>query len=306
MTAYYDVQLKRQRQQILRAYPLYHSHEFLLEENDRFQQLIAERRPEVVLHLAAQAGVRYSIQNPRAYIDANLVGTFNVLEGCRATPVKHLLLASTSSAYGGNTEMPFRETDRTVLPLTLYAASKLATEHMAHAYSHLFGIPTTVYRFFTVYGPWGRPDMALFLFVKNILAGQPIEVFNNGESKRDFTYVDDLIEGIVRLISCVPVKPADRSGSSEIVGDTLSPVSAFRLVNIGGGRPVGLNAFIDEIEAALGRRAERIYRPLQPGDVPETTASADLLGALTGFRPSTPISIGVRNFVSWYRDHYGG
>lgn len=201
--------------------------------------------------------------------------------------------------------MPFRETDRAVLPLTLYAASKLATEHMAHAYAHLFRIPTTVFRFFTVYGPWGRPDMALFIFVKRILAGEPIEVFNNGRSKRDFTYIDDLIEAIVRLVDCVPAQAAE-SRQPSVPSDTLSPIAPFRLVNIGGGQPIGLIEFIEQIERALGRKAQRIYKPLQPGDVPETTASAELLHALTGYKPSTPVSVGVPAFVDWYREYFMG
>ncbi|MDW6023086.1 NAD-dependent epimerase/dehydratase family protein [Mesorhizobium sp. BAC0120] len=303
MTSYYDPELKRRRQEILRSYDRYQAFEFMLEEGSRYADLHSDLQPEIVVHLAAQAGVRYSLENPRAYVDANLIGTFNVLEACRKKPVRHLLLASTSSAYGGNTRVPFRETDPAVLPLTLYAASKLATEHMAHSYSHLFGVPTTAFRFFTVYGPWGRPDMALFLFVWHILRNEPIEVFNDGASQRDFTFIDDLVEAISRLIGCIPIRDPT-SAENSVPGDTLSPVAPFRLVNIGGGHPVSLLEFIAEIERATGRNAEKLFKPLPPGDIARTEASADLLLALTGYRPDTPISTGVPAFVSWYRQFY--
>ncbi len=302
MTAYYDVALKRRRLAVLNQSPGFRQHEFAIEDGTRFEDLAGEANPEIVVHLAAQAGVRYSVENPRAYIDANVVGTFNVLQACRAHPVRHLLLASTSSAYGANDAIPFRETDRAVHPVSLYAATKLATEHMAHAYSHLWSIPTTAFRFFTVYGPWGRPDLAPFLFVSKVLAGEPIDVFNDGKSERDFTYVDDLVEGIARLVPCIPPRPGDEA--DPVPGDTLSPVAPFRVVNIGGGRPVNLMDFVAAVEAATGRTAERRYRPMPPGDVERTFASTDLLEALTGYRPATPLRDGIAAFVAWYREHY--
>jgi UDP-glucuronate 4-epimerase len=273
----------------------------MLEDEAGLDGVFADFRPTHVLHLAAQAGVRYSIENPRAYLSSNIVGTFNVLEACRKFGIAHLMLASTSSAYGANEKIPFEEKDRSVHPITLYAASKASTELMAHAYAHLFGIATTAFRFFTVYGPWGRPDMAYFLFTRKILAGEPIELFNNGEASRDFTYVDDLIEAILRLTASPPALPAERTGLAALANDTLSPVAPYRLVNIGGGRPVRLADFVDEIEAALGVKAIRVMKPLPPGDVVRTFASADLLEAITGYRPATPLSVGIPRFVEWYR-----
>ena len=301
---YYDVGLKRARHADLARSPHFTAVEARLEAPGALLEAVARARPEIVVHLAAQAGVRHSLENPSAYVDANLVGMANLIEAVRAHPVRHLLFASTSSAYGGNTAMPFRETDPAVTPLTLYAASKLAGEAMAHAYSHLFGVPTTAFRFFTVYGPWGRPDMALFLFTRKILGGEPIEVFAGGAAERDFTYVDDLVSAIRRLMDRPPPRPGDTQGP---VGpeDTLSPVAPFRLVNIGGGRPVRVDAMIDELERALGRRAERVLKPLPPGDVPRTDASTALLRALVGSVPETPLSIGIPAFVAWYRDYYG-
>lgn len=300
---YYDVGLKRARHAILRAMPGFAEVEAWLQAPGALLDLMAERKPDLVVHLAAQAGVRYSLENPGAYVQANLVGTANLLEAVRAHPVRHLLLASTSSAYGANTAIPFRETDRAVTPLTLYAASKLAGEAMAHSYSHLFSIPTTAFRFFTVYGPWGRPDMALFLFTRKILAGEPIEVFGDGAAERDFTYVDDLVDAIRRLADTPPPLPGGAGPVCE--ADTLSPVAPYRLVNLGGGRPVRLDAMIDELERALGRRAERVLKPLPPGDVARTHAGTELLQALVGAVPRTPIGQGIPAFVAWYRDFYG-
>jgi UDP-glucuronate 4-epimerase len=301
MTPYYDVELKKQRHKMLRARNKFQAHEFMLEDARTLGELFASQPFDVVIHLAAQAGVRYSLENPRAYIDANVIGTFNVLEMCRAHPVKHLLLASTSSVYGGNTKMPFAENDRTDHPLTLYAATKKATELMAHSYAHLWSIPTTAFRFFTVYGPWGRPDMALFKFTDGILKGRPIDIYNNGKMTRDFTYIDDLVEAIVRLVAVIPTAPV---GAGLTDDDSLSPVAPFRVVNIGGGAPVELLAFIEEIEKSLGKKAVRNYMPMQMGDVPRTVASADLLQKLTGFKPTTPVSTGVTNFVTWFREYY--
>ncbi len=304
MTSYYDVSLKERRLAQLADRENFVSRTIMLEDDEALRQCFAEFRPQRVVHLAAQAGVRYSIENPRAYINSNIVGTFNVIEACRSYPVEHLMLASTSSAYGANEKIPFEETDKAVYPITLYAATKTSTELMAHCYAHLFSIPTTAFRFFTVYGPWGRPDMAYFLFTRKILAGEPIELFANGEASRDFTYVDDLIESILRLIDKPPPAANARGGVKPSAIDTLSPVAPFRLVNIGGGRPVRLGDFVDEIERALGVQAVRILKPLPLGDVERTFASADLLEEITGYRPTTPLSVGIPAFVQWYRSHF--
>ncbi|GJE61031.1 NAD-dependent epimerase/dehydratase family protein [Methylobacterium trifolii] len=301
---YYDVSLKRARHAGLAALPGFEAVEGRLEAPGLLGDLLGRTRPDIVVHLAAQAGVRYSLENPQAYADANLIGSFNLLEAVRAHPVRHLLLASTSSAYGGNTALPFRETDRAVSPLTLYAASKLAMEAMAHSYAHLFAVPTTAFRFFTVYGPWGRPDMALFLFTRKILGGEPIEVFSGGTAERDFTYVGDLVEAVRRLID-VPPPPTGLRAEGGQDFDTLSGCAPYRLVNIGGGRPVRLDAMIDELERALGRKAVRIAKPLPPGDVARTHASTELLRHLVGAVPETPLSVGIPAFVAWYGGYYG-
>ena len=302
LTPYYDVDLKRRRLALLEGLPGFRQLEMELEDDAALMRLFEEVRPEVVVHLAAQAGVRYSIENPRAYVSTNVVGTFNILEACRAFPVRHLLLASTSSAYGANDKFPFEETDRAVHPVSLYAATKGATELMAHSYAHLFGLPVTAFRFFTVYGPWGRPDMAYYLFVRKILAGDPVEVFNNGESYRDFTYIDDLIEAIRRLSDAVPPLPEERTEPVDEI-DTLSPVAPYRMVNIGGGQPEKLSDFLEEIERALGVEAKRVMKPLPAGDVVRTFASAKLLERLIGYKPATPLSVGIPAFVDWYRTH---
>jgi UDP-glucuronate 4-epimerase len=297
MTDYYDVRLKRARLDILKKSNAFGFHEIMLEDHAALKRAFDEARPDVVVHLAAQAGVRYSLENPRAYVDSNLTGTFNVMEGVRKAMPTHFLTASTSSVYGANSIMPFRETDRTDHPLTLYAATKKANEAMAHSYAHLWGIPTTAFRFFTVYGPWGRPDMALFKFVRGIIDGTPIDIYGEGEMRRDFTYIDDLVEGIVRLIETPPVTGAPVDPAI----DSLSPAAPFRVVNIGGGQPVGLLAFIEVIEAELGRGAIRNMMPMQKGDVRETVASAELLKLLTGYKPATGVAEGVKAFVAWYR-----
>ncbi|MCA0425062.1 MAG: NAD-dependent epimerase/dehydratase family protein [Proteobacteria bacterium] len=304
LTPYYDVSLKERRLEHLRGFTAFEHHTVMLEDAAAIRAIFERSQPDVVIHLAAQAGVRYSIEQPRAYIDANVVGSFNILEACRHVPVRHLLMASTSSAYGANEAFPFTETDKAVHPITLYAATKGAMELMGHCYSHLFRIPMTAFRFFTVYGPWGRPDMAYFLFTKRILAGEPIEIFNNGESYRDFTYIDDLVSAIRRLVNCVPPQVDQRAGLPAIEGDTLSPVAPYRLVNIGAGRPEKLTDLVAEIERALGLEAKRLYRPLPAGDVVKTFASAELLDRLTGDKPSTPLSVGIPAFVSWYRRHF--
>ena len=300
-TPYYDVALKEARHAQLTARNGYSGHRVMLEDRDGLERVWTDARCEVVIHLAAQAGVRYSIESPRSYIDANIVGTFNLLELARQGGVKHLMLASTSSIYGANPQVPFRETDRAVHPVSLYAATKMATELIAHSYSHLWRTPTTAFRFFTVYGPWGRPDMALFKFTKAILEGRPIDVYNHGRMERDFTYVDDLVEAICRLIGKAPPEADTAAGADPL----RSPVAPFRAINVGGGQPVGLIAFIEAIERATGKASIRNHLPMQPGDVPRTFAAADELERLTGFRPATPIETGVARFVAWYREHYG-
>ncbi len=308
-TPYYDIALKESRHARLASRNGFDGHRVMLEDTQGLAAIWSKGPFDVVVHLAAQAGVRYSMENPSSYIGANIVGTFNVLELVRSQPVKHLLIASTSSAYGANTTIPFKETDRAVHPLSLYAATKLATEQIAHSYSHLWNIPLTIFRFFTVYGPWGRPDMALFKFTRGIVEGSPIDVYNHGRMERDFTYIDDLVEAIARLIAHPPVlapalpaaQPREVNPDAEAL---LSPVAPFRIVNIGGGKPTNLVDFIEEIERAVGRKSVRNYMDLQPGDVLRTYACADGLEALTGYRPSTPVSVGVRAFVEWYRDYY--
>jgi UDP-glucuronate 4-epimerase len=302
MTPYYDVELKKKRHALLAQSNRFTAHLLMLQDEARLASVYRAAKPDIVVHLAAQAGVRYSLENPRAYVDSNLVGTFNLLELMRREPPKHFLFGSTSSVYGANDKMPFVETDRTDFPITLYAATKKSGELMAHSYAHLFNIPTTAIRFFTVYGPWGRPDMALFKFVDAILHDRPIEVYGEGEMSRDFTYIDDLVEAIVRLVSVVP----SRENASETDDlDSRSPAAPFRVVNIGRGQPVPLLNFIAAIEAKLGKTAKRELLPMQPGDVTDTFASADLLQRLTGYRPATPVEEGVAAFVDWYRGYFG-
>lgn len=302
MTDYYDVTLKQRRLALLQAFPRFTFVQALLEDEPAVRTVFATHRPDIVYHLAAQAGVRHSLQNPHAYIGANVIGTFNLLEACRHHPVQHLLLASTSSAYGASLKYPFEETDPANLPITLYAATKASGELMAHCYSHLFGTPTTTLRFFTVYGPWGRPDMSYFTFTRNILAGRPIELYNFGDCWRDFTFIDDLISSILALAEVIPPPSGTaRDDMSFAAGDTLSPVAPYRMVNIGGGKPVSLIAYVDAIEQALGLVAERHMKPLPPGDMVKTFASADLLMHLTGAKPATPLVVGIQQFVDWYR-----
>jgi UDP-glucuronate 4-epimerase len=274
----------------------------MLEDFGAIRELTEQERPDVIVHLAAQAGVRYSLENPRAYIEANVVGTFNVMECAREQAVDHLLMASTSSVYGANEVMPFTEREKADSPLTLYAATKKATEAMGHSYAHLWNLPTTMFRFFTVYGPWGRPDMALFKFTRGILNGEPIDIYNNGEMWRDFTYVTDLVRGIRLLIDAMPERPAEGEVIPE--WDSLSPAAPFRVVNIGNSDKVRLEDFVTAIEDECGRKAVRNYLPMQKGDVPATWADADLLEQLTGYRPQTDVREGIRRFVAWYRDYY--
>jgi len=299
MTPYYDITLKKDRHAILKQNPAFREHILMLSDIDSINQVADGANPEVIIHLAAQAGVRYSLEHPRAYIDANLVGTFNIMEIARTRAVGHFLFASTSSIYGANEVMPFDERERTDHPLTLYAATKKATEDMAHSYAHLWKIPTTAFRFFTVYGPWGRPDMALFKFIKAALAGDAIDVYGHGKMQRDFTFIDDLIESIARLIETPPVE-----GQPISVIDSISPAAPYRVVNIGGGQPVGLLDYIDEIEKSLGVKIKRNFMDMQKGDVPATVASALLLQQLIGFKPTTAVDVGIKAFIEWYRSYY--
>tara|TARA_R110002049_G_scaffold241333_3_gene415192 strand:- start:8371 stop:9381 length:1011 start_codon:yes stop_codon:yes gene_type:complete len=302
MTDYYDVTLKQRRHQMLLQSPGFSATEALLEDSETLDRVFDEFNPDVIVHLAAQAGVRYSLENPRAYLDANVIGTFNVMEAARRLGVQHLLMASTSSVYGANTEMPFVETEKADTQLTIYAATKKANESMAHAYAHLWNLPTTMFRFFTVYGPWGRPDLALYKFVDAILDGRPIDIYNHGDMYRDFTYVDDLVCAIRLLIDAAPVR---LKGGIVPEGDSLSPVAPYRVVNIGNSDKVRLLDFIDAIEDCLGQKAERNYMDMQMGDVPATWANAELLQTLTGYRPQTDFREGIAQFVEWYRDYAG-
>ena len=297
MTDYYDVGRKDRRRAMLRQMPGYADVEGRVESPGLLRDLFEAHQFDTVIHLAAQAGVRYSIDNPRSYVDANLVGTFELLEAARAMPPAHMLLASTSSAYGANTDMPYREDMRADHQMSFYAATKKATENMAHSYAHLYGLPITMFRFFTVYGPWGRPDMAHFKFTRAILNDEPIDIYNHGDMRRDFTYIDDLTVAILALIAAVP-------GAEPVAGDRLSPVAPHRIVNIGNGAPVPLMDFIAAIERACGRDAIKTFHDMQPGDVPATWADATLLETLTGKRPATPIQTGIDAFVAWYRDYY--
>ncbi|MFD0858542.1 GDP-mannose 4,6-dehydratase [Roseovarius aquimarinus] len=302
MTDYYDVALKRSRHQILLQNAHFSCEEGMLEDMERLHALFERTKPDIVVHLAAQAGVRYSLENPRSYVEANILGTFNLMECVRETGVEHLLMASTSSVYGANVEMPFREVHKTEAPLTLYAATKKANEAMGHSYAHLWKIPTTMFRFFTVYGPWGRPDLALFKFARAALDGEAIDVYNNGDMARDFTYVGDLVRGIRLLVDCPPVEPASPDEIEE--GDSLSPVAPWRSVNIGNGTKVQLMEFIEEIERAIGAPIKKNFMPMQKGDVPATWADSSLLERLTGYKPQTNVREGIAEFVAWYRKHY--
>ncbi|MBL4812762.1 MAG: SDR family NAD(P)-dependent oxidoreductase [Rhodobacteraceae bacterium] len=301
MTDYYDIELKRRRHQILRQHENFIAQETMLEDVESFDKFVDAFEPEVIIHLAGQAGVRYSIEAPRAYINTNVVGTFNVMEAARRHKVKHLMIASTSSVYGANTKMPFHENDKADLPLTIYAATKKATEAMGHSYAHLWDIPTTMFRFFTVYGPWGRPDLALYKFVDAILEDRPIDIYNHGDMYRDFTYIDDLVRAVLLLMEVPPERPTGPVPE----GDSLSPVAPFRIVNVGNSEKVRLLDFIEAIEHSLGKKAKRNYMDIQPGDVPATWADADLLQKLTGYRPQTGFREGIDQFVHWYRDYSG-
>jgi len=301
VNAYYDVRLKEARLARIAAHPRFSEARIGLEDRRKVAALFAEVRPERVVHLAAQVGVRYSVQNPHAYVDSNLVGFVNILEGCRQNGVKHLVFASSSSVYGANTKIPFSVHDPVDHPLSLYAATKKANELMAHTYSHLYRIPTTGLRFFTVYGPWGRPDMALFKFTRAILAGEPIEVFNRGEMERDFTYIDDIVEGVIRVVERLPQPNPHWSGDHPDAATSNAP---YRLYNIGNNQPVRLDRFIEVLEQRVGKPAKKRLLPMQPGDVPVTYADVDDLERDVGFRPSTPIETGIDRFVTWFLDYH--
>lgn len=291
LNPYYEVALKKDRLAQLQKHSAFNFYELDLADRAGMAQLFAEQQFDVVVNLAAQAGVRYSLQNPHAYVDSNLVGFVNILEGCRHSKIKHLVFASSSSVYGVNKKIPFSVEDNVDHPISLYAASKKANELMAHCYSHLYGIPSTGLRFFTVYGPWGRPDMALFLFTKAILAGEPINVFNNGQMRRDFTYVDDVVEGVVRTMDTIPPPQ----------GESLAP---YKIYNIGNNQPIELLKMIEVLEDCIGKKAIKNMLPMQPGDVPVTYADVDDLMGDVGFKPDTPIEVGIEKFVEWYRSYY--
>jgi len=302
LTDYYDINLKLARNNILQEYKDFSDTQDMLENNEILSAVADHFQPDIIVHLAAQAGVRYSLENPRAYIESNITGTFNVMEIAHKSNIKHLLMASTSSVYGANESMPFSEKEKTDTPLTIYAATKKANESMAHAYAHLWNLPTTMFRFFTVYGPWGRPDMALFKFTEAILNNRPIDVYNFGDMYRDFTYVDDLVRGIRLLIDTVP--PNDKEEEPIAPNDSRSPVAPYRVVNIGNSDKVKLTSFIEAIEFELGIEAKRNLMPMQMGDVPATWADSSLLTSLTSYQPETDYREGVHKFIEWYREYY--
>jgi UDP-glucuronate 4-epimerase len=297
---YYDVALKEARLERLTSHAAFNFYKLDVADAAGIHQVFTQHRPQRVVHLAAQAGVRYSLENPRAYIDANLVGFTNILEACRHNAVEHLAYASSSSVYGGNTKLPFAEADSVDHPVSLYAATKKANELMAHTYSHLFGLPTTGLRFFTVYGPWGRPDMALFLFTKAILAGKPIDVFNHGKMVRDFTFIDDIVEGVIRVLDKPATPDPDFDASHPGAATSNAP---YRVFNIGNNQPTPLMDYIEALELAIGKTAEKNFLPMQAGDVPATAANTDALNAWVGFKPDTAVKTGVAEFVQWYREY---
>jgi UDP-glucuronate 4-epimerase len=299
---YYDPKLKEARLALLRDFPRFRFQRIDVADRERMADLFRREQPKRVVHLAAQAGVRYSLVNPFAYTESNITGFLNILEGARAVRVEHLVYASTSSVYGANTKQPFSEHDNIDHPVSLYAATKKANELMAHSYSHLYAIPTTGLRFFTVYGPWGRPDMALFTFTKGILAGEPIPVFNRGQMIRDFTYITDIVEGVVRVLDRVPAGDPSWNGADP---DPASSYAPYRVYNIGNNRPVQLLEFVEALERALGIKAKMELLPLQPGDVISTMADVSELERAVGFRPDTSIDDGIRAFVAWYKNYYG-
>lgn len=298
---YYDVSLKEARLTRIKNHPAFTEERISLEDRSSMEAVFKKYKPQRVVNLAAQAGVRYSLENPHSYVDSNLVGFMNILEGCRHNDVEHLVYASSSSVYGANTKMPFSIHHNVDHPVSLYAASKKANELMAHTYSHLYSLPTTGLRFFTVYGPWGRPDMALFIFTKKIIEGEPIDVFNYGKCRRDFTFIDDIVEGVIRTLDNVPEANPDWNGDQPDPGTAAAP---YRIYNIGNNQPVELLRFIEIIEQNVGKEANKNLMPLQPGDVPATYADIDDLMNDVGFRPNTSIEDGIAKFVAWYKEYY--
>jgi UDP-glucuronate 4-epimerase len=303
MSNYYDLKLKKDRLSILLKYENYKFIKGKIEDKNLLRKTFQDQKPQIVIHLAAQAGVRYSIEQPREYLESNIIGTYELLEAAREFPPKHILIASTSSAYGANEKMPYKETDKADLQMSFYAATKKSTENMSHSYSHLFDLPITAFRFFTVYGPWGRPDMALFKFTKAIISGEKIDVYNHGDMRRDFTYIDDLIKSIRLLIDAVP-ESKNSNLNPKYKNDNLSPVAPFRLVNIGNSKPEKLIDFIAAIEKKLGIKADMNLMPIQAGDVPVTWADTSLLSEIADYTPGTPIEAGVSNFIDWYNSYY--
>lgn len=301
MNDYYDVTLKQARLAQTQAADNFTFCQLSIEDKPTLDSVFQQHKPARVINLAAQAGVRYSLENPYAYIDSNIMGFMNILEACRHNAIEHLVYASSSSVYGANTNMPFSVHNNVDHPVSLYAATKKANELMAHTYSHLYRLPTTGLRFFTVYGPWGRPDMALFLFTRNILAGLPIDVFNYGNHRRDFTYIDDIVEGVIRTLDTLPHENSDWSGDTPDPATSLAP---YKLYNIGNNQPVELLRYIEVLEDCLGKKSARNLLPLQLGDVPDTYADVQALVDDVNYRPSTPIEVGIENFVRWYRDYY--
>jgi len=299
ITKYYDVRLKRERNKILKTYKNFSFTKAMLENEKTLKKVITKFKPKIIIHLAAQPGVRYSIEKPRTYLSSNITGTFNIIEAAHKAKVNHLIVASSSSVYGANKSIPYSETDKTQTQLSVYAATKRATESIAHAYSNLWKLPTTMLRFFTVYGPWGRPDMALFKFTESIIKGKPIDIYNNGKMYRDFTYIDDIVKSTISLIDVPPKneKNIDKN-------DSLSPVAPFRIVNIGNSNKVKLLDFVDTLETCLGKKAIRNYMPMQKGDVYATWANTDLLKKLTGYSSTTDFKEGIKKFVDWYTNHY--
>jgi len=300
MNNYYDIKLKKSRLNILKRYKNFTFTKGLLENNKKLESIVVRFKPSVIIHLAAQAGVRYSLKNPDKYLDSNIIGTFNVIKAAQKVKVKHLIIGSSSSVYGANTKIPFKETDKADNQISFYAATKKSSESLAHAYSALWKLPITMLRFFTVYGPWGRPDMAYFKFTKNILSGKKIEIFNKGKMYRDYTYIDDIVDGILRLLKKVPSLKSGR----KIKGDSLSPVAPFRILNIGNTKKIYLLNFIKTLEKELGKKAIKSYLPLQKGDVKQTLSSTKLLKEITGYNPKTNYKIGIKKFINWYLNYY--
>ena len=300
MNSYYDVRLKNSRYKILREFKYFSFKKSKLENKKNLERSFKNFKPQIVIHLAAQAGVRYSIEKPRVYLDSNIIGTYNIIETSHKFKVKHLIIASSSSVYGANKKFPFKETDKTDTQLSIYAATKKATESMAHSYSNIWKIPITMLRFFTVYGPWGRPDMALFKFTKGILSNKKIDIYNNGKMYRDFTYIDDIVNGIILLIKKIP----KLNKNTRYKNDSLSTVAPFRILNIGNTKKVYLLDFIKQIEKELGKKAIRNYMPLQKGDVKQTLSNSYLLKRITGYNPRTNYKFGIKKFIDWYKKYY--